>query len=108
MSELRALEAAGVSTYCCAVSWAEVFAGLRAGEEPATEAFFEARGDVALTAHVGRRAGMYLARYAKSHGVDVPDALIAAAATTAGLRLWTMNRRHYPIEGVRFHDPGAR
>ena len=57
LDELRALERAGVTTYCCAVSWAEVFAGLRPGEEAATEAFFELRADVAIDAQVGRRAG---------------------------------------------------
>lgn len=69
VGELGAVERAGVATYCCAVSWVEIFAGLRPGEEV------------------------------------VPDALIAAAATTAGLRLWTLNRRHYPMDDVRFYEP---
>lgn len=103
--ELRRLQGAGVTTYCCAVSWAEIFAGLRPGEETTTEAFFEARGDVTIDARMGRRAGRYLARFARSHGLDVPDALIAAVASTIGLRLWTWNRRHYPMDDVRFYEP---
>jgi predicted nucleic acid-binding protein len=98
-----ALEASGIPTFCTAVSWAEVYAGLRPGEAPSTEAFFDARGEVILDAQTGRRAGGYLARYARSHGLEVPDALIAAAAATTGLRLWTLNRRHYPMEDVRFY-----
>ena len=47
----------------------------------------------------------YLARYARSHGVEIADALIAAAAVTAGLRLWTLNRRHYPMPDVAFYSP---
>ena len=93
---------AGVSSYCTAVSWAEVFAGVRPGEEAATQAFFDARGEVVLDATTGRRAGTYLARYGRSHGVAIADALIAAAASTAGLRLWTRNRRHYPMDDVEF------
>jgi predicted nucleic acid-binding protein len=38
VERLRALERHAVPTYCCAVSWAEIFAGVRAGEEPAAEA----------------------------------------------------------------------
>ncbi len=99
---IERLEAAGVPTYCTAITWAEVFAGVRAGEEAATQAFFEARHEVVLDAAIGRRAGGYLARYGRSHGVEIADALIAAAAAMAHLRLWTRNRRHYPMPDVVF------
>ncbi len=102
---LLALEAAGVPTYCCAVAWAEIFVGVRPGEEVVTEAFLAARGDVVLDAATGRRAGGYLARYSRSHGVESADALVAAAASTTGLTLWTLNRRHYPMPDVAFHEP---
>jgi predicted nucleic acid-binding protein len=36
--------------------------------------------------------------------LELGDALIAAAATTSGVRLWTRNRKHYPMADVRFHD----
>ena len=101
---IRAIEHRGVPTYCCAVSFAEIWAGVRPGEEAVTEAFFHARGEVVLDAVVGRRAGAYLSRYSRSHGVQIADALVAAAASTAGLRLWTLNRRHYPMSGLVFHD----
>ena len=103
VAELGRLAAAGVPTYICAVSVAEIFAGVRAGEEARTEAFFEARGDITIDAATGRRAGTYLARYAGSHGLEIADALIAAAASTAGLHLWTRNTRHYPMDGLRLH-----
>ena len=91
-------------TYCSAVALAEIHAGIRPGEEPLTEAFFEARGEVVLDGRVGRRAGAYLARYAKSHGVEIADALVAAAAVTSGLQLWTLNRKHYPMSDVSFYE----
>jgi len=102
--KLLALEAAGVPTYCCAIAWAEIFAGIRPGEEALTEAFLAARGEVVLDAAAGRRAGTYLARYSCSHAVEIADALVAAAAATTGLRLWTSNRRHYPMPDVVFHE----
>ena len=103
--ELLATEALGISTYCCGIAWAEVLAGLRPGEETITEAFFNARGEVVIDAETGRRAGGYLSRYAKSHGVEIADALVAAAASTTGLHLWTLNRRHYPMDDLRLYDP---
>jgi predicted nucleic acid-binding protein len=105
---IRDIERTGVPTYCCAVSFAEIWAGLRPGEEAVTEAFFSARGEVALDAAVGRRAGAYLARYSRSHGLEMADALVAGAASTAGLRLWTLNRRHYPMTEILFHEPPPR
>jgi len=36
---------------------------------------------------------------------EIADALVAAAATTAGLALWTLNRRHYPMPDIRFYEP---
>jgi predicted nucleic acid-binding protein len=106
--EMRRLRDEGVPTYCTAISWAEIYAGLRPGEETATEAFFQARGEVAIDAVTGRRAGAYLLRYVRSHGVAIADALIAAAAATTGLRLWTLNRRHYPMDDVDFYEPVSR
>jgi predicted nucleic acid-binding protein len=99
------LEARGIRTHACAVSWAEVHAGLRPGEEALTQAFLEQRAEVVIDVETGRRAGQYLARYAKSHGLELADALIAAAATTAGLSLWTQNRHDYPMPDLRFHTP---
>jgi predicted nucleic acid-binding protein len=95
-----ALEATGTPTYCSPINQAEVYAGVRAGEEAMTDAFFRARGEVVLDAEVGRKAGGYLARHADSDGVRIADALIAAAASVSGLRLWTLNRRHYPMEDL--------
>ncbi len=104
MEAATALEASGVPTYCTAIAWAEIYVGIRPGEEPITQAFFEARGEIVLDGHVGRRAGAYLARYAQSLGVEFADALVAAAATTLGVRLWTLNRKHYPMPDIRFYD----
>lgn len=102
---LRTVEADGVPTYCCAVSWAEIFAGVRPGEETRAENFFEARGELPIDSLTGRRAGRYLSRYARSHGLEIADALVAAAASTAGLYLWTLNVRHYLMDDLRLYRP---
>ncbi len=101
---LESLEESGVPTYCTAISWAEIYAGIRPGDETLTEAFFQARGEVVLDAVAGRHAGAYLARYAASHGLELADALVAAAAATSGLQLWTQNARHYPMPDLEFYE----
>ena len=101
VADLRATEVQGVSTYCCPIAWAEVAAGV----EAITEAFFNARGEVIIDAETGRRAGGYRLRYARSHGVEIADALVAAAASTTGLHLWALNRKHYPMEDLRLYAP---
>ena len=70
-----------------------------------TDRLLEGFGEVVLDARAGRQAGRYLARFAGSHGLRIADALIAAAAATTGLHLWTLNRRDYPMEDVRFFEP---
>ena len=50
----------------------------------------------------GRQAGNFLRRYRQSHGIEIADALIGAAANRA--ELWTRNRKHYPMKEVSFFD----
>src|SRR5262245_65948677 len=61
LDRARALGRQGARTYCSAVSYAEVFRGVRSGEEVLTETFFAGRGEVVIDAAMGRRAGSYLA-----------------------------------------------
>ena len=104
IGKLAALEGSGNPTYCTAIAWAEIFGGVRAGEETVTENFFAVRGEVLIDARTGRQAGVYLARYNRSHGVELADALVAAAAASSGLRLWTLNRKHYPMKDLNLFD----
>ena len=85
-----------------AISVAELWAGARPSEYKALEALFEALNCVAVDAAVGRLAGEYLRRYRKSHAVELGDALIASTAVTSGAKLWTRNRKHYPMKDLSF------
>ena len=86
------------------VSAAELWAGARPAEHAFLEALFEALVCVPADAEVGRRAGEYLLRYRKSHSVELGDALIASSAVASGARLWTRNRKHYPMPELEFYD----
>jgi predicted nucleic acid-binding protein len=35
--------------------------------------------------------------FAMSHGIDIPDAIMAATAEHRGLRLATLNVKHFPM-----------
>jgi predicted nucleic acid-binding protein len=84
------------------VSAAELWAGARPNEHGALKALFEALVCVPVHAETGRQAGEYLQRFRQSHNVELGDALIAAGAVSANAKLWTRNRKHYPMKGVEF------
>ena len=55
---------------------------------------------VPLNDEIGRRAGSYLRQFHRSHGLDIGNALIAAAAAVHGCALWTRNQKHYPMKNI--------
>jgi hypothetical protein len=85
------------------VTVAEIWHGARPSEDTATTALFSALVCAPLDQAAGKQAGAYLARYAKSHNLELGDALIAATASLYPARLWTRNRKHYPMPDVEFY-----
>ena len=52
---------------------------------------------------IGQEAHQRLKQYAKSHGLTLADALIAATAIVNGLNLVSRNEKHFrPIKDLRF------
>lgn len=87
----------------CAVSVMELLAGARSQREEASiEALLATFRWVAIDETVFRLGGNFLRHYRSSHGIDVPDALIAATAEHHGLDLATLNVKHFPmIKGLK-------
>jgi hypothetical protein len=100
---LKARDGAGDYLAWTPVSIAEVLAGMRPSEEFIVAGLLEVLHCVELGERVGRKAGRYRQAYGRSHGVEIADALIAAAAHVHGLVLCTRNVRHYPMRDVRKH-----
>jgi len=46
---------------------------------------------------IAERAGTLVRHFGKSHGIDMADAIIAATAEHHGLRLATLNVKHFPM-----------
>lgn len=84
------------------VSVAELWAGARPSGHKALENLFASLTCIPVTTAIARHAGAHLLRYAKSHSVELGDALIAACAQAAAASLWTRNRKHYPMKGLIF------
>ena len=84
------------------VSVAEVYAGVRRSEETKAGNLFILLESVSISPDIGKKAGKYLRLYAKSHGVEIADALVAACAFMENLSLWTLNRKHYPMKDLSF------
>ena len=80
------------------VTIAELFAGIRNDRErdriEALPTLLKVR-DVDI--EIARLAGSYSLQYRRSHGVSMPDALIAATARIHRARLVTSNTWHFPM-----------
>ena len=103
-SQIAELHQKGCVLAYTPVSEAEIFRGLRSNERKRTENFLNQLVCLSLDQRIGRLAGEYLRRYSKSHGLEIPDALIAASAVIHRFALCTFNWKHYPMSEIeRFH-----
>jgi predicted nucleic acid-binding protein len=100
LEEWRRLGRTGGLVLYTPVTTAELWHGLRPGEEAAVSKILDTLTCVPLDAEIGRRAGGYLRQFHRSHGLDIGDALIAATAAVHGCALWTRNRKHYPMKDI--------
>jgi predicted nucleic acid-binding protein len=85
------------------VTAAELWAGARPREHQALTNLFRVLLCAPIDGETGRQAGNYLHQYGKSHGLELGDALIAAAALLNDAELWTRNRKHYPMKELSFY-----
>ena len=83
---------------------AEVYAGMRAGEEARTEAFLEGLEEFDIGGQASRAAGkLKMAWSKKGRAIRLPDAIIAAIAIEKGCALLTDNRKDFPMTELRLY-----
>lgn len=82
---------------------AELYAGVRGdGELSTLDSLIQMFRVVPVSPGLARAAGLYKRDYAKSHGVGLADAIVAATAQAENADLSTLNTKHYPmIKGLR-------
>ncbi len=90
----RLNESASVSV----ITTAELYAGVRdEAEQRRVDALLTQLPVRDVDLAIARLAGRFRRDYRQSHGVAIPDALIAATAEVHGARLVTRNARHFPM-----------
>jgi predicted nucleic acid-binding protein len=84
---------------CSSITVAEIFAGIRPGEEKKTRALIDNLLVLDVTREVAERAGQYR-RTIRSHSLELDDCLIAATAFVSRSVLATGNGKHYPMRDI--------
>lgn len=89
---------------CCPINVAEVYAGLRPKEEPATEEFLRTLEYYHITWPVARMAGLLKRdHHRKGVTLTLADATIAAVAVVHELTLLTDNIKDFPMKELTIY-----
>lgn len=77
---------------------AELYAGVRGSDELNTlDDLISLFRVIPVSPILAKTGGLYKRDYAKSHGVGLADAIIAATADAENAELKTLNTKHYPM-----------
>jgi predicted nucleic acid-binding protein len=80
----------------------EIYQGIKAGEEEATNTFLDGLMSVAVDVPIARRAGTMLGELrTKGTTIGIADAIIAATALQLNAPLLTNNVEHYPFPELK-------
>jgi predicted nucleic acid-binding protein len=103
LSKWTGIIAEGATVLYTPVTTAEVWAGAFPSEHQIISRFFRPLICIPTDYEIGRLAGELLKRFAKSQGLEIGDAFIAATAIQHQTSLWTRNRKHYPMADLSFY-----
>jgi predicted nucleic acid-binding protein len=93
----------GDALTCSVINLAEVYAGMRPGEEIATEEFFRGLETIEVSDEIAREAGLLKYAWARrGTTLSIPDAVIAASALNLKLTLATDNQKDFPMPDLAF------
>lgn len=85
--------------FCSSITVAEIFAGIRPGEEEKTRALIDNLEVLDVTREIAEKAGHYR-RTIRRPSLELDDCLIAATAFIHRSVLATGNGRHYPMRDI--------
>lgn len=102
---LADLVRAGHSLETSALNVAEVYAGMRPGEESATKEFLGALRTHPITVGAGEKAGRLRNHWSrKGRTLTLADTIVAAIAIEQGCDLVTDNRKDFPMAELKIHE----
>lgn len=79
------------------VQIAEIYKGLKIKERLKVESFLTTLNTIDIDRNIGKLAGEFINKYEKSHNVTLADALVGASVKINAFKLWTLNKKHYPM-----------
>jgi len=93
----RLIEETNGYIYITPIQIAEIYAGARKKELIQIEKLLNSFKKIDINEEIGRLAGEFMNKYRKSHNVELADSLIASSCKVYGFKLWTLNKKHYPM-----------
>ncbi len=87
------------------ISKAEIYSGIMPDEEEDVALLFKSMNEVPIDREIAEISGRYKKMFFASHGLLLPDALVAASAKRVGATLITLNKRHYPMRDIEIQIP---
>jgi predicted nucleic acid-binding protein len=90
---LKTCSEGGDEPYYSTITKAEIYAGIRPGEEEKIAMFFGLPNAYLLTNEVAERAGCLILKFRDSQGLELPDAIVAATSIELGCELATRNKK---------------
>lgn len=80
-----------------AMQRAEVIFFMRPAEKDSTLLFMSQFSTAAANEEIIDKAATLYREWHGSHGMDINDAILAATALTTGGRIYSLNKKHYPM-----------
>ena len=90
------------------ITKAELYSGVRSKEEEKVALLLSSMGEVGIDGEIAVDAGRYRNKFYASHGLLLPDALIAASAKKIDAVLITLNKKHYPMKDIKKQVPYSK
>jgi predicted nucleic acid-binding protein len=80
------------------INVAELYAGVRGEKEQhILDSLISIFHVIPISSTLAKEGGLYKNSYAKSHGIGIADAIIAATVESKNALLKTLNTKHYPM-----------
>jgi predicted nucleic acid-binding protein len=105
---LKRMKAEDAEILYSVITKAELYAGLRPREEEGVKRLMRSMDEVGINGEIAETGGRYKNEFHASHGLLLPDALIAASAKRVGAILFTLNDKHYPMKDIKIIVPYKR
>jgi hypothetical protein len=102
---LKQIVAEGSFVSYSVIGKAEVYSGIQPEEEEAVSRLFKSMREILVDGVVAGLAGKYRKRFYASHGLLLPDALVAASAKRIEATLVTLDKKHFPMDDIVIRVP---